>query len=97
MTDVKVTEDNEAMRNNVKEQLDNPNRKKKDHVKLSKVWQTTQNIKSIQAELVAGYSFDKDRMNELVNAMFSFINGIVSPKADEDKRVEVTTDEIVKE
>jgi len=86
----------QLMHNNVKEQIENPDRKKKDHIKLSKIWTTTQSIRSIQAELVAGYSFDKVKLTELVNAMFSFINGIARPAEQGDIKADVQTEEIVK-
>jgi hypothetical protein len=72
-----------AMHNNVREQIEEPTRKKKDHIKLSTIWNTTQNIRNIQRDLVAGYSFDKDRLTEMVNAMFSFINGVAKPEVAE--------------
>jgi hypothetical protein len=82
------------MHEQVKQQLENPVRKHKEHIRVSKIWQTTQNIQSIQAELVKGYSFDKDKLSEMVNAMFSFINGIVSPEV-EGTASEVDYEEIV--
>jgi len=78
--------DMRSMHENVKAQVESPDRKKKDHIKLSTIWNTTQSIRSIQRDLVAGYSFDKDKLTEMVNAMFSFINGIVSP--DQKAQVE---------
>jgi hypothetical protein len=80
---------------NVAEQLRNPTVRKDQHIRLSKIWQTTQNIKSIQAELVKGYSFDKDKLSEMVTAMFSFINGVVKPEAESDIASEIVTEEIV--
>lgn len=82
------------MHEQIKQQLESPVRKHKEHIRVSKIWQTTQNIQSIQAELVKGYSFDKDKLSEMVNAMFSFINGIVSPEV-EGTASEVDYEEIV--
>lgn len=93
--DSQQIDDNELMRNAVKEQIASPGRRKKDHIKLSKIWGATQAIKSIQAELVAGYSFDKPQLEQLVNAMFSFINGIVSPTQNV-KASDVQVEEVVK-
>lgn len=79
----------------VKEQIANPVRKA-NHIRLSKIWTTTQQIKQIQAELANGYSFDVEKLTELVNAMFSFINSVAKPEEDTDKHSEVVIDEIKK-
>jgi len=88
-------EDLTAMHNNVREQVENPARKKKDHIKLSDVWNTQQTIRKIQRQLVEGYSFDKEAMTSLVNSMFGFINGIARPEGKDtvaEEKVEQITE-----
>lgn len=84
-----------SMRETMIKLLKNPKQRKdgKEHVSLQKIFTTTQNIKSIQRDLVAGHTFDKQKMEELVQAMFGFINGIVSP--DTSIPAEVNVEEIV--
>ncbi len=92
-TDTLTEEQDEQVRATVKRQVVDPTLRGKDHVRLSKIWQTTQNIRSIKAELAAGYTFDYMQMTEMVNAMFSFINSVVdtsSAQAAEVKVEEVT-------
>ena len=85
------------MRGNIRQQLEKPDRRNIDHIKKSLIWTTTQNIKKIQAQLVEGYSFDKDNLNDLVAAMFGFIQGCVRPQEEgTDIVAEIVDEEIVK-
>lgn len=92
---VVAQEQDEALRKNIREQLADPGRRNKDHVRLSTIWETTQNIRKIKAQLAQGYSFDKAKLTEMVEAMFSFINAVVDPSINsEDKGVDVTVEKV---
>jgi len=88
-------DESRAMHNNVEAQTKDPDRRLRDkHIKLSYIWQCTQLINKIQEELVLGYSFDKDKLAEMVNAMFGFINGIVGPDQQAHGVDEVKVEEV---
>jgi len=87
--------DLEAMHKTVRRQVEDPQAHGRDHIKLSDIWQCTQLINKIQTQLVKGYTFDKDKLTAMVNAMFGFINGIVGPQADVKAADEVKNEEIV--
>jgi hypothetical protein len=89
-----VDKEKAAARENVKAQLANPDRVNKDHIKKSLIWNTTQNIRQIQRQLCEGYSFDKDILTALVNAMFGFINSVAKP--DSDQCADVQVEEVIK-
>jgi hypothetical protein len=89
-------ETNKEMRENIKTQLRQPERRNVDHIKATEIRSITFNIRQLHIKLVKGYSFDKSDLEQLVSQMFSFINGIVDPDASKDKTSEVVTDEIVK-
>jgi hypothetical protein len=85
---------NAAVSKNIRMQLKDPERRKTDHIKLSLIWGTTQNIRKIQAELANGYSFDVAKLNDLVRAMMDFINSVVDPSVTPQSASEVKVEEI---
>lgn len=87
----------DALRENVRAQCAHPERRGKDHIRLSTIWETTQNIRKIKAQLASGYTFDKAKMTEMVEAMFAFINAVVDPNVNpEDQGADVKVEEVTK-
>lgn len=85
-----------AMHENVVSQVQDKTRKNKDHIRLSLIWNTQQNLRQIQRQLVDGYSFDYNALTALVNTMFGFISGVAKP-TDAPKAIDdVQLEEIVK-
>lgn len=56
-------------------------------IKKSLIWQTTQNLLRIMAELKEGYLFDKGDMSVLINACIDLLNGTIKPTEKGEKKL----------
>jgi len=77
-----------SVQETVKKQIENEDWVNAKHIKLNTITDATRYITRIREELNEGYSFKKNAMVNLVNAMIELLNGIAVPAEEGDKNDE---------